>query len=148
MPFSASSIAPARKPKPKSKRKLDPSNAYTYLPSLPKRHRTSEVTLSLSHDELKSQPSRRRHEDDDAEDDGMDERIKKVAMMIAEEGPGEVESGESDVDSDQAWEGKGSDEERWGDLFRGIQKGKSLGQGKPKEVVRKVKHNLFGEIPC
>ncbi len=65
----------------------------------------------------------------------MDERIKKVAMMIADEGLGKVESEESDVDSDEAEEEGKSDEERWGDVFRGL--GRSRGK-KTKEVVRKV----------
>ena len=65
----------------------------------------------------------------------MDERIKKVAMMIADEEPGEVGSEESDVDSDQAWEEAGSDEERWGEVFRGIKREKGK---KEKELVREV----------
>lgn len=65
----------------------------------------------------------------------MDERIKKVAMMIADEGLGKVESEESDVDSDEAEEEGKSDEERWGDVIRGL--GRSRGK-KTKEVVRKV----------
>jgi U3 small nucleolar RNA-associated protein 14 len=69
----------------------------------------------------------------------MDERIRKVAMMIADEGPGEVDSEESSVDSDEAWEEGGSDDERWGDVFRDLEKGRGKkGKGKAKEVVRKV----------
>lgn len=163
-PFSASSSGPSTsKSKSKSssqsqsaprKRRVDPSNAYTYLPSLPKRHRTSEAQLSLSREEAAAGPStrgargpgpRRRDGiedggDDDADsDEDMEERIRKLAMMIAEEGPGAVDSEESSIDSDEAWESGGSDEERWGDVFRDLQKGKGKkGKSKAKEVVRKV----------
>jgi U3 small nucleolar RNA-associated protein 14 len=43
------------------------------------------------------------------------------------------------VDSDEAWESDGSDEERWGDVFRDLAKGKSKAKkAKGKEVVLKV----------
>lgn len=71
----------------------------------------------------------------------MQERVRKVAMMIASEGPQEVDSEESEVDSDEAWESDGSDEERWGDVFRELEKGK--GKKKTKDVVRKVSTDLF-----
>lgn len=73
-----------------------------------------------------------------------------MAMMIAEEGPGEVDSEESSIDSDEAWESGGSDEERWGDVFRDLQKGKGKkGKSKAKEVVRKVSSDTvwrFGAV--
>lgn len=131
-PFSASSSAPADR-KPKQKAKKDKSqSAYTYIPSLPKRHRTSEQTLSLSREEAELGKPRRRNDEEDSDDD-MNKRIRKVAMMIAEEGPGGVESDESDVDSDEAWEDDGSDEERWGDVFRDLEKGKKKKSGKKEE---------------
>ncbi|WWC69729.1 uncharacterized protein I206_103672 [Kwoniella pini CBS 10737] len=143
-PFSASTSSTTKKSKPissaKAKRRQDPSNAYTYIPSLPKRHRTSAAQLSVSKDELESAgPSRRRAEESDDEDEDMQTRIKKVAMMIADdENTGEVESDESDIDSDEAWGSDGSDEERWGDVFRELDKGKGKkGKSKAKEVVRK-----------
>ena len=139
-PFSSSSNRSTRKPQLKSKRKLDTSNAYTYLPSLPKRHRTSEATLSLSRDEAGASSSRDRYEEVDEEGEAMDERIRKVAMMIADEGPGEVRDGESDVDSDGAWNEEGSDEERFGHVFSAMQR-KRKGE-KVKAVPRKV-----GEVP-
>lgn len=71
----------------------------------------------------------------------MQERVRKVAMMIASEGPQEVDSEESEVDSDEAWESDGSDEERWGDVFKELEKGK--GKKKAKDVVRKVGTDLF-----
>jgi U3 small nucleolar RNA-associated protein 14 len=168
-PFSGSSSGPSTsKSKSKSssqsksqsqsqsaprKRRLDPSNAYTYLPSLPKRHRTSEAQLSLSREEAAAGPSTRgtrgpgprREGEDDGDgdsDEDMEERIRKMAMMIAEEGPGAVDSEESSIDSDEAWEAGGSDEERWGDVFRDLQKGKGKkGKSKAKEVVRKVSND-------
>ncbi|WWC85210.1 uncharacterized protein L201_000069 [Kwoniella dendrophila CBS 6074] len=145
-PFSASTSSTAKKSKPsissaKAKRRQDPSNAYTFLPSLPKRHRTSKAQLSISKDELESAgPSRRVQEDsDDEENEDMQTRIKRVAMMIADdENQGEIESDESDIDSDEAWNSDGSDEERWGDVFRELDKGKDKkGKSKAKEVVRK-----------
>ena len=67
----------------------------------------------------------------------MEARIARMAMKIAGEGPGEVESGESDVVSDDAWEEDGSDEERWGEVFRGLKRGNGKVKAK-KEVMRKV----------
>ncbi|WVO21772.1 uncharacterized protein IAS62_003085 [Cryptococcus decagattii] len=136
-PFTASTIS-QEKPKKQviKKKKLDPANAYTYLPSLPKRHRTSAFQNSLSYEELQqakeSSKGRHYHEDDE---ESMQERVRKVAMMIASEGPQEVDSEESEVDSDEAWESDGSDEERWGDVFRELENGK--GKKKAKDVVRK-----------
>jgi U3 small nucleolar RNA-associated protein 14 len=159
-PFSASSASASKsKSKVKPSRanrasKNDPANAYTYEPSLPKRHRTSEQQLSLSRDEAKAGPSSPRNRknkklqsgNDDDEEEGdeeeeMEERIRKLQMMIASETPGEVDedSEESEVDSDEAWESDGSDEERWGDVFRDLAKGKSKAKkAKGKEVVLKV----------
>ncbi|OCF55114.1 U3 small nucleolar RNA-associated protein 14 [Kwoniella mangroviensis CBS 10435] len=143
-PFSSSTSSGTKKSKPikgsKAKRRQDPSNAYTYIPALPKRHRTSAAQLSVSKDELElAGPSRRGNDDSDDEDEDMQSRIKKVAMMIADdENTGEIESDESDIDSDEAWQSDGSDEERWGDVFRELDKGKGKkGKSKAKEVVRK-----------
>ncbi|KAK8870029.1 hypothetical protein IAR55_000599 [Kwoniella newhampshirensis] len=144
-PFSASTSASIKaKPKAKPARKLDPSNAYTYLPSLPKRHRTGAAQNSLTKEELADAGPSRRVDSDDEEDgdDGedMQKRVRKLAMMIADdENPGQVdESEDSDVDSDEAWGSEGSDEERWGDVFRDLDKGKGKkGKSKAKEVVRK-----------
>ena len=130
----------------KAKRRADPTNAYTYVASLPKRHRTSAQTLSLSRDE--AGPSTRRPrpqgqgrdgdgQGDEDDHDDMNTRIRKVAMMIAEDAPGTIESDESDVDSDQAWEDDGSDEERWGDVFRDLERGRGK-KGKTQEMVKKV----------
>lgn len=166
LPYTASSAKPYSTKKSKSKPKRDPSatvapkptrqplqslpepdDAYTYLPSLPKRHRTSTVQLSLTKDEAVASagPSRRRYqpgEEEDGEEEDMETRIRKLAMQIAEdpnEEGGQVESDESDVDSEMAWEEGGSDEERWGDVFRDLEKGKKGGKGKKeKEVVKKV----------
>jgi U3 small nucleolar RNA-associated protein 14 len=155
VPFSASSESAASKGKGKGKftrdranraSKNDPSNAYTYEQALPKRHRTSEQQNSLTYEESKAGPSspRRKKGEDDEEDDEeleMEERIRKLQMMIASDAPGQVDedSEESEVDSDQAWESDGSDEERWGDVFRDLRKGKSKSQkAKGKEVVLKV----------
>ncbi|OCF31506.1 U3 small nucleolar RNA-associated protein 14 [Kwoniella heveanensis BCC8398] len=150
-PFSASTASTSKPTKSqggsKAKRRQDPTNAYTYLPSLPKRHRTSAQQFTLSRDELESAgPSKRRGQnggdDGDSDDDGdgqdMRARIRKVAMMIADDNPQEVESDESSIDSDEAWGSDGSDEERWGDVFRELDKGKGKkGKSKAKEVVRK-----------
>jgi U3 small nucleolar RNA-associated protein 14 len=66
----------------------------------------------------------------------MEARIRKVAMMIAGDDGGEVEDDDDeDVDSDIAWESDGSDEERWGEVFRDLKKGKGT---KGREVVKKV----------
>lgn len=124
-------------------------DAYTYLPSLPKRHRTSEMQLSLTRDEaaLAAGPSRQRRpppgqdasDDDDVDEDDMEERIRRMAMQIAGDDLAEIESDASDVDSDLAWEEEGSDEERWGDVFRDLDKSKGKkGKAKAKEVVKKV----------
>ena len=94
--------------------------------------------MSLTRDEEQGakEPRKRQEEDDD---DDMEARIRRVAMMIAEEGPGEVETDESDIDSDEAWEEDGSDEERWGDVFRDLRKGQKGKKAKGKEeVVKKV----------
>ncbi|WVQ98454.1 hypothetical protein IAU59_005578 [Kwoniella sp. CBS 9459] len=145
-PFSASSASTSKPVKSqggsKAKRRQDPTNAYTFLPSLPKHHRTSAQQFTLTRDELESAgPSRRRAQDDDESDEegqDMRTRIRKVAMMIADDNPQEVESDESSIDSDEAWGSDGSDEERWGDVFREIDKGKGKkGKSKAKEVVRK-----------
>jgi U3 small nucleolar RNA-associated protein 14 len=79
----------------------------------------------------------------------MEERIRKLQMMIASETPGEVDedSEESEVDSDEAWESDGSDEERWGDVFRDLAKGKSKAKkAKGKEVVLKVCSIRISEV--
>lgn len=162
VPFSASSQSASNKGKGKGKptranraSKNDPSNAYVFEQSLPKRHRTSEQQLSLSHEEAKlgAGPSKRKRrpqgregdeeEEDDAEEqeEEMEERIRKLQMMIAGDAPGEIDedSEESEIDSDEAWESDGSDEERWGDVFRDLRKDKSKTQkAKGKEVVKKV----------
>jgi len=151
-PFS-SAAATSKKAKPSRANrasKNDPSNAYTYIPALPKRHRTSEQQNSLSYEETKAGPSSPRRkskqiaeEDEEEEDEEveMEERIRKLQMMIASDNPGEIDedSEESEVDSDEAWGSEGSDEERWGDVFRDLEKGKSKGKkAKGKEVVLKV----------
>lgn len=150
-PFSASTSAPEdRKSRPKPKKDKSQS-AYTYLPSLPKRHRTSAQTLSLSRDEAELGKSRsRKAEDGEDSDDDMEKRIRKVAMMIAEDGPGGVESDESDVDSDEAWEDEGSDEERWGDVFRDLEKGKKAKKGgkQVEERVLKVSCEVLNREMC
>ena len=157
MPFSASSqtnSAGGKKPYSRANRasKNDPSNAYTYEPSLPKRHRTSEQQLSLTHEEAKAGPSDRRkrrkpadeQNDEEAaeqEEEEMEERIRKLQMMIAGDEPGQIDedSEESEIDSDDAWASDGSDEERWGDVFRDLQKDKSKSKkAKAKEAVKKV----------
>lgn len=142
-PFTASTVS-QEKPKKQviKKKRLDPANAYTYLPSLPKRHRTSAFQNSLSYEELQQakESSKGRLNDEDDEE-SMQERVRKVAMMIASEGPQEVDSEESEVDSDEAWESDGSDEERWGDVFKELEKGK--GKKKAKDVVRKVGTDLL-----
>jgi hypothetical protein len=153
-PFSASTNSKPNKSTSTSeptKRKLktNPAEAYTYLPTLPKRHRTGTEQNSLSHAEealakprrepqVKKGKGKRNGTGDESEDeeDDMEERIRKVAMMIAGDDAGEVEEEESDIDSDEAWESGGSDEERWGDVFRNLEKG--TGKKKVKEVVRKV----------
>lgn len=107
-PFSASSASASNlKSKQKPSRanrasKNDPANAYTYEPSLPKRHRTSEQQNSLSRDEAKAGPSSPRRkgksiqkggngdddEEEDDEEEDMEERIRKLQMMIASDAPG------------------------------------------------------------
>ena len=75
----------------------------------------------------------------------MEERIRKLQMMIASDAPGEIDedSEESEVDSDDAWASEGSDEERWGDVFRDLQKGKAKKEkAKGKDVVLKVNISL------
>jgi U3 small nucleolar RNA-associated protein 14 len=107
----------------------------------------------LTYEELKAGPSEPRKrpksnseangqdEEEDDEELEMEERIRKLQMMIASDAPGTIDedSEESEVDSDEAWESEGSDEERWGDVFRDLQKGKSKkSKSKAKEVVLKV----------
>ncbi|WVQ71476.1 hypothetical protein IAR50_001014 [Cryptococcus sp. DSM 104548] len=135
-PFTASTEAKPQKAKAIPKRKLNTANAYTYIPALPKRHRTSAFQNSLSHEEIEESKaqSKGRHNEEDNEE-SMASRVKKIAMMIAGEEPQEVDSDESDIDSDAAWESDGSDEERWGDVVRAVQKGK--GKKKAKDVVLK-----------
>jgi U3 small nucleolar RNA-associated protein 14 len=148
-PFSSATTTKKSKPtRANRSSKSDPANAYTYEPSLPKRHRTSEQQNSLTYEETKAGPSspRRKNRDIEEEDEGdeeleMEERIRKLQRMIAGDAPAEIdeESEESEVDSDEAWGSEGSDEERWGDVFRDLQKGKSKkGKSKGKEVVLKV----------
>lgn len=157
VPFSASSQSASSKGKSKPTRanrssKNDPSNAYVYEQALPKRHRTSEQQNSLSHEEAKlgSGPSKRKRKpqgedgdgDAEEEEEDMEERIRKLQMMIAGDAPGEIDedSEESEIDSDEAWESDGSDEERWGDVFRDLKSSKSKSQkAKGKEVVKKVR---------
>lgn len=113
---------------------IDIDDAYEFDEKLPKRHRTSAQQLSLTRDE--AEPDRRRGEEDDDED--MAARIRKVAMMIAGDEGAEVdESDDEEVDSDAAWEEDGSDEERWGEVFRDLRKGKGK---KGKQVVLKVSY--------
>lgn len=158
VPFSASTQSTTSKPKhSRANRasKQDPSNAYVFEQALPKRHRTSEQQLSLSRDESKAGPSSPRNrkskklarngdeeeDDEDEEEENMEERIRKLQMMIAGDEPGQIDpdSEESEVDSDQAWASDGSDEDRWGYVFRDLQKDKSKAKkAKGKEVVKKV----------
>ncbi|EIW70264.1 hypothetical protein M231_02770 [Tremella mesenterica] len=126
-PFTSQTLTHS-KSKPKSSKKLNPTELYTYLPSLPKRHRTSAQTLSLSREESAAHEKdvrrggkgKKRDEEDDGEEK-MKDRIAKVAMMIASEETGVVED-ESEVESDDAWDE--GDEDRWGDMLRDM-RGKS-----------------------
>jgi U3 small nucleolar RNA-associated protein 14 len=70
----------------------------------------------------------------------MEARIRKIAMRIADDKlEGLPSDEESEVDSDEAWGEDGSDEERWGDVFRELERGKGKkGKSKGKEVVVKV----------
>jgi len=149
-PFSSATTTKKSKPTRANRAsKNDPANAYTYEPSLPKRHRTSEQQNSLTYEETKAGPSSPRRkskatQEEDEEDDEeleMEERIRKLQRMIASDAPGEIDedSEESEVDSDDAWGSEGSDEERWGDVFRDLQKGKAKKGKKGKEVVLKVR---------
>ncbi|KAK4683749.1 U3 small nucleolar RNA-associated protein 14, partial [Tremellales sp. Uapishka_1] len=142
-PFSASSTVKAAPPKTKSKRKLDPTNAYTYVPALPKRSRTDDATLSLTREEAGPSTRRRKPADEEEdEDEAMEERIRKLGMMIAEEGPGEVgDDDDEEVDSDEAFGEDGSDEDKWGDTFRDLEKAKrKKGKGKAvREVAKPAK---------
>lgn len=143
----------ARLPSQPRDRDLEVDDAYTYLPSAPKRSRTSAFNQSLSKDEAASAsgPRRRKQpgaggdQDDEDEDEAMEERIRRVAMKIADDNLVELsDDEESDVDSDEAWEEDGSDEERWGDVFRDLNKSNQGGNGKGKktvEVVKKVSLN-------
>ena len=142
-PFSASTSSTS-KPEAKRRQKTD-GEAYTFIPSLPKRHRTSEQTLSLSREEAgpsrRRRPARTEGDEDEDSDEGMAGRVRKVAMLIAQDDLAEVDDSESSVQSDEAWEEEGSDEERWGDVFRDLNNRK--GKGKLKvEVVRKVSNRL------
>jgi U3 small nucleolar RNA-associated protein 14 len=149
-PFSSATTTKKSKPTRANRAsKNDPANAYTYEPSLPKRHRTSEQQNSLTYEETKAGPSSPRRkskaiqgsDEEDDEEAEMEERIRKLQRMIASDAPGEIDedSEESEVDSDDAWGSEGSDEERWGDVFRDLQKGKAKKGKKGKEVVLKVR---------
>ncbi|BEJ16170.1 hypothetical protein CspHIS471_0507750 [Cutaneotrichosporon sp. HIS471] len=130
--FSASSSGGGKRKQRtrEPKEVVDIDDAYTFDEKLPKRHRTSAAQLSLARDE--AQPERPGAEDDDED---MAARIRKVAMQIAGDDAAEVEEGDDeDIDSDEAWEEDGSDEERWGDVFANIKKGKGK---KGKAVVLK-----------
>ena len=127
------------KPAPKAK-EAEIADTYTYLPAAAKRSRTSEFHTSLSKDEAGPSTRRRRNDEEEDEDEAMEQRIRQVAMRIAGDELLDLEeSEESDVDSDEAWEQDGSDEERWGDVFRDLNKGKGKkGKSKAQEVVKKV----------
>lgn len=130
--FSFSSEGAKRKKRTKAPKAQDDEDAYTFEQELPKRHRTGADKLSLTRDE--ERPAGRPSQDEDEDD--MAARIRKVAMMIAADDGGVVEdTDDEDVDSDEAWEEDGSDEERWGGVFRNLDKGRKK---KGKEVVLKV----------
>ncbi|CAK9781527.1 Utp14-domain-containing protein [Cutaneotrichosporon oleaginosum] len=127
--FSASSSGGGKR-----KQRREPQAAvddtYTFDEKLPKRHRTSAQQLSLTREEAAERPGREEDEDED-----MAARIRRVAMQIAGDDGAEVgESDDEDIDSDEAWEEDGSDEERWGDVFSNLKKGKGK---KGREVVMK-----------
>lgn len=78
----------------------------------------------------------------------MEERIRKLQMMIAGDEPGQIDedSENSEIDSDEAWASDGSDEDRWGDVFRDLQKDKSkTKKAKGKEIVKKVRPIGIGQ---
>jgi U3 small nucleolar RNA-associated protein 14 len=120
------------------------------MPAAPKRSRTSAHHFSLSKDEAGPSTRRRRDDEDEDEDAAMEERIRQVAMRIAGDELLDLdESEESDVDSDAAWEIDGSDEERWGDVFRDLNKGKGKkGKSKAQDVVKKVRPDLQALTRC
>lgn len=140
--FSASTEGKKKsKSKGKGKVRDNVDDAYTFEQELPKRHRTAESKFALTREEKVG--GARRIEDED--DDDMNARIRKVAMMIAGDDKADVlDSDDEDVESDDAWDSEGSDEERWGDAFRKLEKGKGKkGKGKGKEEVLKVRASLF-----
>lgn len=151
-PFTASSSSSKPTSRPAKRPKRDTADAYTYEHALPRRRRTSEAQLSLSKEEAgpSERPGRGRakrpaaggEEDEDSADD-MAERIRSIARRIAQDELEEhVESEESEVDSDEAFEE--SDEERWGDTFERLDKGKGKkGKSKAQEVVLKVSNPLL-----
>ena len=161
-PFSAStSQPPSRRPQKRSKPSgAGGDEAYTFLPSLPKRHRTSAQTLSLSRDEAgpSRRPSRHQHhgpwndndeqDEDQSEEGGSDDemgaRVRRLAMQIAQDDLAELgDSEESSIESEEAWEGEGSDEERWGDVFRDMEsESKKKQKGKAREETRKVSSSV------
>lgn len=138
--FSASTEGKKKsKPKGKGKVRDNVDDAYTFEQELPKRHRTAESKFALTREE-KVGGARRI---DDEDEDDMNARIRKVAMMIAGDDKADVlDSDDEDVESDDAWDSEGSDEERWGDAFRKLEKGKGK-KGKGKEEVLKVCAPVF-----
>lgn len=139
--FSASTEG-GRKSKPKGKGKVrdNVEDAYTFKQELPKRHRTGESKFTLSREEKIGGARRIENEDDD----NMNARIRKVAMMIAGDDKVDVlDSDDEDVESDDAWASEGSDEERWGYAFKKIEKGKGK-KGKGKEEILRVSSSAVG----
>lgn len=134
--FSASTEVVKKKSTHRVKSKRDDvENAYTFTQELPKRHRTAESKFALTREEKMGGGRRLNDEDDDS----MNARIRKVAMMIAGDDKADVlDSDDESVVSDDAWESEGSDEERWGHAFRKLDKSKGK-KGKGKEEVLKVR---------
>jgi hypothetical protein len=133
---------PARVPKDKDAIEDD---IYTFEQGSSRHMRTDSNRFNLSREErslaggggasksANPDASASEASDDDSDDD-MASRIRAAALKIAGQESFDLQDDEEEVDSDDAWDEEGGDEDRWGDAFEKWKGGKS--NGKKKQSVK------------
>ncbi len=154
-PTSDDTHKPARIPKDKDAIEDD---IYTFEQGSSRRMRTDSNRFNLSREERSlagGRASKSANPDasasdvsDDDSDDEMASRIRAAALKIAGQESFNLEEDEEEVNSDDAWDEEGDDEERWGDAFEKWKGGKSQGKKKVSVKAKGKAKEVSGKWRC